>query len=148
MYRCAEIQSRRPLYMEELVIHVATLHRHRSAPCCTPSITFYPPVLQDRLCWLIVLKQPVGSSHSVLMIAPPVCPCLYLKLQGQIPMCTFFFVSRKIQIYFILLLLLLIIFIYYFIFFRSPVRAQKTKIQGNFSMERFYTGCCALLGGP
>lgn len=39
------------------------------------------PWLQDGLIQLMVMEEPVGSSHLVQAITPPVWPCFYLTVQ-------------------------------------------------------------------
>lgn len=96
------IMTGRPLYIEELVIHVTA---HVSGPkpglcyalLCFVTCTAWPSGLslavhiywlQDKLTWLTVAEEPTGSSHLVLVITPPVCPFLYWIVQQQVPMGT------------------------------------------------------------
>lgn len=85
------IMTGRLLYIEELVIHVTA---HASGPkpglcyallcyvTCTAWLSGLSHAvhiywLQDKLTWLTVAEEPTGSSHSVSVITPPVCPFLY-----------------------------------------------------------------------
>lgn len=49
------------------------------------------PRRQGKLRPPTVTEEPAGSSHSVLVITPPVCPCLCLKMQQVLMGTSFFF---------------------------------------------------------
>lgn len=81
----AVILTRRPLHMETSVTHT-TLNLSRCRPAlCTPSVDFrlqctaQIPWLQDKPRQCIVLEEPMGCSHLVPEIMPPLWPCLYPK---------------------------------------------------------------------
>lgn len=84
----AVILTGRPLYTEELVVYLTVnlsspslrCAAHTAWPsglCCAAHI----PQPQDKL---IIAEEIRGSSHLVLVIIPPACPCLYLKAQQEV----------------------------------------------------------------
>lgn len=82
--------TRRPHCIKELVTHM-TVNLSRQLTYCMSSMAFRlgrtepHPWPQDNLSHAIVTLEPVGSSHSVPAITPPAQPCLYLKVQEEVP---------------------------------------------------------------
>lgn len=89
--------TRRPLYIREVEIHMmVNLSKCRLALCCAS------PLLEDKLCKLIVTEELTGSAYSVPMVISPACSCLYLKL--HVPMwMSFLFDSENDELIFFFL---------------------------------------------
>lgn len=81
-----------PLYVEESVgDHSEPACANTAAPPVWPSgcAALHSPLGCRADSELTAMEEPVGSSHLVPVIIPPVCPCLYLTVQQKIPMSIF-----------------------------------------------------------
>lgn len=87
----AVILTWRPLYIKGLAIH-KTVSLSRGPLLCYTARTAWPsglccaahiPSPQDKLIQLAVTEEPADSSHSVPVIMPGACPCLYLETQQE-----------------------------------------------------------------
>lgn len=57
-------------------------HPAKAVLCCTAHV----PWLQGELGRVILTEGLPGSSWLIPLVTPLACPCLYLKLQQQLPM--------------------------------------------------------------
>lgn len=70
-----------------MFLHCAPCGAWPSGLCCAAQTLGHRI---NKLSQLIVAEEPVGSSHLLSVIWPPLCPCLYLNLQQEVLMWTSF----------------------------------------------------------
>lgn len=97
---------------------------HYVTHVAVPAGLRYPlcvPWLHDKLSPPIVMEEPVGRSHSVLVITSPVWPCIYRKMWQDV------LIEHPFSFFFALFFFLTVEIINKTIsFYENPLRAQKT----------------------